>query len=272
VAWNGAGGAAIVLLVLVLGIVGPYALPTDPIAQNLRLRLQAPGSAPYWLGTDQLGRDMLSRLVFGARVSLSIAFAAVVGAAAIGSVVGLLGGFYPRIAGVALMRLADVAFAIPYILMALALVTVVGPGARNIVLVLIATRWVVFARVLYGEALALRGSDFISGARAAGASETRILGRYVVPNVLNSLVVLVTLELAFAIITESALTFLGLGVQPPTPSWGWMLSDGRNYLAVAWWVSTIPGLGIMATVLGFNLLGDWLRDRVDPRLRRGAGG
>ena len=170
------------------------------------------------------------------------------------------------------MRLADVAFAIPYILMALALVTAVGPGARNIVLVLIATRWVVFARVLYGEALTLRGSDFIVGARAAGATETRILGRYVVPNVLNSLVVLVTLEIAFAIITESALTFLGLGVQPPTPSWGWMLSDGRNYLAVAWWVSTIPGLGIMATVLGFNLLGDWLRDRVDPRLRRGAGG
>jgi peptide/nickel transport system permease protein len=228
---------------------------------------QARGAWEHPLGTDHLGRDILSRILHGGRISLGVGLASVGLAALIGVSLGLLAGFNGGRTDAVIMRVVDVFLAIPYILLAMGVVFALGPSLVNVVLVMAATRWVQFARIVRADVLSIREREFVSGARARGNRAARVLLRHVLPNALTPIIVVATLELAFMIIYESALSFLGLGVQPPTPTWGWMLADGRNYVATAWWLATFPGLAIMATVLAVNLLGDWLRDTLDPRLR-----
>src|SRR5438309_477501 len=214
-----------------------------------------------------LSRDILSRILHGGRISLGVGLTAVTLSALIGVTLGLLAGFFGGRADALIMRIVDVFLAIPYILLAMGVVFALGPSLLNVILVMAVTRWVQFARIVRADVLSIREREFVSGARARGNRSLRLLLRHVLPNALTPIIVVATLELAFMIIYESALSFLGLGVQPPTPTWGWMLADGRNYIATAWWLATFPGLAIMLTVLAVNLLGDWLRDTLDPRLK-----
>ncbi len=269
--------AALIGLVILVGvatsaILAPAVAPYDPIVQEIALRLKppgwtVPGGRTYLLGTDHLGRDILSRLIFGARVSLIIGFSAVALAGTLGTLIGLVAGYRGGRVDDFCMRLTDTMLAMPFILLALAVIAVLGPSLRNIIFVLGITSWVSYARVVRGEVLTLRTREFVSAARALGSSGGRIVFRHLLPNVLTPVIVIATLEVARMIILESALSFLGLGVQPPTPTWGGMLADGRAYLSTSWWLATFPGLSIMLTVLGINLLGDWLRDVLDPRLQ-----
>jgi peptide/nickel transport system permease protein len=260
---------------LVIGgsaVFAPQLAPWDPAKQMLLKRLRPPmwqerGLSEHPLGTDHLGRDILSRILYGGRISLGVGLVAVTLAALIGVSFGLVAGFFGGRADALIMRIVDVFLAIPYILLAMGVVFALGPSLLNVILVMGATRWVQFARIVRADVLSLREREFVAGARARGNRSLRLLLRHVLPNALTPIIVVATLELAFMIIYESALSFLGLGVQPPTPTWGWMLADGRNYVATAWWLSTFPGLAIMLTVLAVNLLGDWLRDTLDPRLK-----
>ena len=264
----------ITVLVLMGGaaVLAPQVAPWDPGRQMLMKRLRPPawqarGLREHPLGTDHLGRDILSRILYGGRISLGVGLSAVTLSALIGVSLGLLAGFHGGRTDAVIMRVVDVFLAIPYILLAMGVVFALGPSLLNVILVMAATRWVQFARIVRADVLSIREREFVSGARARGNRGLRLLLRHVLPNALTPIIVVATLELAFMIIYESALSFLGLGVQPPTPTWGWMLSDGRNYLATAWWLATFPGLTIMLTVLAVNLLGDWLRDTLDPRLK-----
>jgi peptide/nickel transport system permease protein len=262
----GASLGAIVLLVLIAAALGAQILaPADPNAQETGKRLLPPGSSGHLLGTDALGRDILSRLIYGSRVSLIVGFLAVAISAAIGITVGVVSGFYRRTLDGVLSWLGNVQLSFPFILLAIAVVAVLGPGLRNVILVLGVTGWVVYARIARGDVLAVRDLDYVTAARSLGASDLRLMVRHVLPNILPPLIVVGTFEVARMIISEAALSFLGLGVEPRIPSWGSMLADGRQYLDVAWWLATLPGLAIMVTVLGINLLGDWLRDEFDPR-------
>ena len=268
---TGTLGAAILAAAAVVATGAPYLAPTSPLAQNLLLRLRPPGThgpaAAFWLGTDGLGRDVLSRLLFGARVSLVVAGLAIVFSGAVGTALGMLAGYYRGRIGAVLMRFVDMVLSIPFLLLAIAVVAVLGPSLLNTVLVLGLTRWPRYARVAFAQTLAARRREFVEAARALGSADGRLMVRHVLPEVLPSAVVVATLEVGLMIVFEAALSFLGLGVQPPTPSWGSMLADGRDYLATAWWLATFPGLAIMLTVLGANLLGDEIRDRLDPRVR-----
>jgi peptide/nickel transport system permease protein len=233
-------------------LLAPRIAPWDPARQMLLKRLRPPawearGLREHPLGTDHLGRDILSRILYGGRISLLVGLSAVALAAGLGVTLGLCAGFFGGRADAIIMRIVDVFLAIPYILLAMGVVFALGPSLLNVILVMGATRWVQFARIVRADVLSIR--------------------ERVLPNALTPIIVVATLELAFMIIYESALSFLGLGVQPPTPTWGWMLADGRNYVATAWWLATFPGLAIMLTVLAVNLLGDWLRDTLDPRLK-----
>jgi peptide/nickel transport system permease protein len=264
----------ITVLVVMSGaaILAPQIAPWDPARQMLMKRLRPPawearGLREHPLGTDHLGRDILSRIVYGGRISLGVGLSAVTLSALIGVSLGLLAGFHGGRTDAVVMRVADVFLAIPYILLAMGVVFALGPSLLNVILVMAVTRWVQFARIVRADVLSIREREFVSGARARGNRSLRLLLRHVLPNALTPIIVVATLELAFMIIYESALSFLGLGVQPPTPTWGWMLADGRNYIATAWWLATFPGLAIMLTVLAVNLLGDWLRDTLDPRLK-----
>ena len=264
----------ITVLVVMSGaaILAPQIAPWDPARQMLMKRLRPPawearGLREHPLGTDHLGRDILSRIVYGGRISLGVGLSAVTLSALIGVTLGLLAGFHGGRTDAVVMRVADVFLAIPYILLAMGVVFALGPSLLNVILVMAVTRWVQFARIVRADVLSIREREFVSGARARGNRSLRLLLRHVLPNALTPIIVVATLELAFMIIYESALSFLGLGVQPPTPTWGWMLADGRNYIATAWWLATLPGLAIMLTVLAVNLLGDWLRDTLDPRLK-----
>ncbi len=269
--------AALVGLVILLGVVvsailAPAITPYDPIVQEITFRLKPPGWAGpggqiYPLGTDHLGRDILSRIIFGARISLIIGLSAVAVAGTLGTLIGLVAGYRGGRVDDLCMRLTDTMLAMPFILLALAVIAVLGPSLRNIIFVLGVTSWVSYARVVRAEVLTLRTREFVAAARALGGGGRRIVFRHLLPNVLTPVIVIATLEVARMIILESALSFLGLGVQPPTPTWGGMLADGRAYLSTAWWLATLPGLSIMLTVLGINLLGDWLRDVLDPRLQ-----
>jgi peptide/nickel transport system permease protein len=260
------------LLVGGSAVLAPQLAPWDPGKQMLLKRLRPPmwqerGLREHPLGTDHLGRDILSRILWGGRISLGVGLTAVTLSALIGVSFGMVAGFFGGRADALIMRIVDVFLAIPYILLAMGVVFALGPSLLNVVLVMGATRWVQFARIVRADVLSLREREFVAGARARGNRSLRLLLRHVLPNALTPIIVVATLELAFMIIYESALSFLGLGVQPPTPTWGWMLADGRNYVATAWWLATFPGLAIMLTVLAVNLLGDWLRDTLDPRLK-----
>jgi len=265
-------GIAVLLLMGGAALAAPQIAPWDPGRQMLVKRLRPPmwqerGLREHPLGTDHLGRDILSRILYGGRISLGVGLSAVTLSGLIGVTLGLLAGFHGGRTDAFIMRVVDVFLAIPYILLAMGVVFALGPSLLNVILVMAATRWVQFARIVRADVLSIREREFVSGARARGNRSLRLLLRHVLPNALTPIIVVATLELAFMIIYESALSFLGLGVQPPTPTWGWMLADGRNYVATAWWLATFPGLAIMLTVLAVNLLGDWLRDTLDPRLK-----
>jgi peptide/nickel transport system permease protein len=226
------------------------------------------GDRRYILGTDHLGRDLLSRIVYGSQVSLVVGFTAVIIGGVLGTALGVIAGFFGGPSDEIIMAIADMQLAFPTILLAIAVIAVLGPSFSNLVLVIGISGWVTYARVARGQVLSLREKEFVEAIRAQGGSRLRIIWRHILPNILAPLIVVATLDLARTIILESTLSFLALGIQPPTPSWGGMLSDGREYLLSAWWIATFPGVALMLTALSFNRLGDWLRDHTDPRLRR----
>jgi peptide/nickel transport system permease protein len=265
-------GAVVVALVLLTAAAAPWLAPADPVEQEIANRLKPPGwvdDAGRWhpLGTDHLGRDLLARVVFGARPALLVGFAAVAISGVLGMLAGLLSGYFGGVVDDVLMRLGDVQLAFPFILLAIAVIGVLGPSLFTIIAVIGVSSWVVYARVVRGAVLSLREREFVQAAFALGVRDGRIVFRHIVPNVLTPWLVVATLDMARVIVIESALSFLGLGVQPPTPTWGGMLADGRVYISTAWWLATFPGLAILITVLGINLLGDGLRDTLDPRLK-----
>jgi peptide/nickel transport system permease protein len=257
----------IIVVVVALALFAEHLAPAAPNRQNLRETLKAPSSA-HLMGTDPLGRDILSRLIYGARVSLVIGLSAVGLAGVLGVVLGLLAATLRGWTGEGVMRLADMTLSLPAVLVALAVAATVGPSLSNVIVLIGLLYWAHFARMVRAEALSLVARDYVTAARATGCSTARLLFRHVLPNVLNTVIVVATLQLAAAILLEATLSFLGVGVPPPTPTWGTMVSEGRPYIASAWWVVTFPGGAIMLTVLAINLLGDWLRDRLDPSLRR----
>lgn len=260
-------GFAIVLIIVAVAVLAPAIAPFAYDDDDLANTLAAPGSANHLLGTDALGRDILSRLIFGARVSLAVAGSSVILAAALGIVLGLISGYFGGIVDAIIMRLADVQLSFPYLLLAITIVALLRPNLGNLIIVLVIRSWVVYTRLIRASTLSLKSRDFVQSARVVGANEWRILFRHVAPNVVASAVVVSSFQLAELIILEASLSFLGLGVQPPIPSWGSMLGDGREYMTTAWWLATLPGCCIIVTVLGVNLLGDALRDFLDPRLR-----
>ena len=267
----GPGGAAVAAVVLV-ALLAPVLAPHDLGAFDLAHRLAPPiwserGDWNHPFGTDTLGRDILSRILFGARTSLGMAGAAVLVAAALGILLGLLSGYAGSWADVLIMRLADVQLSFPYLLLAIAVMALLKPSLVNLVVVLVLRSWVVYARLIRVVTLSAREREFVMAARAVGARGARILFRHIAPNVVGPAIVVSSFQLAELIIVESSLSFLGLGVQPPTPSWGGMISEGREYVGTAWWLSAIPGSAIVVTVLGANLFGDALRRSLDPRLR-----
>lgn len=232
---------------------------------DLRARLQPPfQSVTHILGTDPLGRDVLARIAAGGKISLLVGLLSVSGAMLIGTAAGLIAGYYRGIADLVLMRIADVQLAMPFMLMALTFIAIVGPGLTILIVLMIVAQWVQYARLVRGLVLSLRDREFIQSARAIGVSKPAIILKHVLPNIIGPVIVLMTLNVATNILLESSLTFVGMGVDPTIPSWGGMLADGRTYVQSAWWVSVFPGLAIMFTVLGLNLLGDWLRDHLDP--------
>lgn len=258
--------AIVVLLAfLVAGIFAPWLAPYDPNAQDLALRLQPPLTEGHLLGTDSLGRDVLSRLLYGSRISLIVGFSAVLLAAVIGIVIGLVSGYVGGWVDSLLMRVVDAWLAFPFLLLAIAIVAVLGRGLDNIVIALVVTGWVLYARLVRGETLSLREREFVLSARGLGASPVAIMVKHILPNCLAPVMVVATLEIGVVIVTEASLSFLGLGASASEPSWGGMLADGRAYLTRAWWLATLPGLAIFAIVLAVNVLGDALRDALDPR-------
>ncbi|MCC7370544.1 MAG: ABC transporter permease [Chloroflexi bacterium] len=266
-------GATVVGLVILLAVLAPVVVTRDPITQNLALAnrppaWQARGSIQAPLGTDQFGRDVWSRIVYGAQISLAIGTTAALLGAVVGVSAGLAAGFYGGKVDILVMRIVDLNLAFPLILLALAIAAILGPSLQNLILVMALTTWMIYARVVRGVTLSIREREFIQAARAIGVSNVRIMWRHILPNLMAPVLVIFTLELARVILMESALSFLGVGVPPPTPTWGRMLAEGRNVLTTAPWIATFPGVAITLTVLGVNLFGDGLRDLLDPRLRK----
>jgi peptide/nickel transport system permease protein len=263
----------ILLIVLIVpAIFADVIAPHDPEKLNLTSRLQPPawlegGSTEFFLGTDRHGFDILSRIIHGARISLAISLLAIGLGGGVGTILGLLAAYRGGWSDTLIMRVVDIKLAFPSILLALVLVAVMGPGFQTVVLVIALLLWARFARMVRGEALAIKEQDFIARAQVAGASPLRIMMRHIFPNVVNTVVVLATLEIGHVIILESTLSFLGAGLVKPTPAWGLMVADGRALIVTAWWLFFFPTLAIVLTVLAMNLLGDWLRDRLDPKLR-----
>lgn len=265
-------GLGVVVVVLLAALLAPWIVPFDPLEQDINQRLKEPGwetaaGRVHPLGTDHLGRDILARVIFGSRIALVVGLSAVLISGVLGMAIGLVAGYFGGKVDDFFMRLADVQLAFPFILLAIAVIGVLGPSLRNIIIVIGVSSWVVYARVVRGEVLSIREREFVQAAIALGSRDGRILLRHVLPNAFTPWLVVATLDMARVIVIESALSFLGLGVQPPTPTWGGMLADGRVYLSTAWWLATFPGLAILVTVLGINLLGDGLRDTLDPRLK-----
>jgi peptide/nickel transport system permease protein len=269
---SGAVGAALLAVLLAAGFVGSLVTPYHPAAQNLGLTVHPPSLVPvrgavHLLGTDQLGRDVFSRLLVGLRISLLVALAVVPLSTLVGLTVGMVTGYRGGWLDIALMRLVDAQLSIPTLLLTVAVIAVLGSGLLQIVAVLVIAGWPSYARVVRAEVLSLREREFAAAARAVGASDVRILSQHVLPNVLPTVLVLATLHLPVVIVLEAALSFLGLGIQPPTPSLGQMLGYSQDLVWQAWWMPTIPGVAITLVVLAFNLLGDRMRDVLDPRLR-----
>jgi len=263
----------IVLALLVAAVCSPQVAPHNPVRERLIDRLLPPawgkdGEWRYLLGTDHLGRDVVSRIIYGSRVSLVVGFAAVAVGGSLGIVLGVMAGYVGGRLDEGIMALADIQLAFPTILLAITVIAVLGPSFTNLVLIIGLSGWVTYARIARGQMLSLREKEFVEASRAQGSDPLRTVCRHILPNMLSPLIVVATLDLARTIILESTLSFLGLGMQPPTPSWGGMLSDGREYLLTAWWIATFPGLALMLTALSFNRLGDWARDLTDPRLGR----
>ena len=248
-------------------IVGGIAGQEVSIGDKVEITTQRGGSTKYLLGTDKLGRDVLSRIIHGARVSLTISLLAVVLGGGIGTILGLVAGYFGGIWDGLIMRLVDLMLAFPSILLALVMVAAIGSGYSTVIIVIVVLLWSRYARVVRGEALAIKQSDYIARARVAGASHVRIMLRHIFPNLVNTVIVLATLEVGAVIILESTLSFLGAGIPRPTPAWGVMVADGRELIIANWWIFFFPTLAIVLTVLSMNLLGDWLRDRLDPKLR-----
>jgi peptide/nickel transport system permease protein len=267
------GSWLILLGLVVTALLSPYVAPHNPLRERLIDRLLPPawvedGEWRYLLGTDHLGRDLVSRIIYGSRVSLVVGVAAVAIGGALGIALGVAAGFLGGQTDEVIMAVADMQLAFPTILFAIAIIAVLGPSFINLVIVIGISGWVTYARIARGQVLSVREKEFVEAIRAQGGSQWRIVWRHILPNILSPLIVVATLDLARTIILESTLSFLGLGIQPPTPSWGGMLSDGREYLLSAWWIATFPGVALMLTALSFNRLGDWVRDLTDPRLRR----
>ena len=259
-------GGLVILLLVAVALTAPWISPYDPNNQVLSDRLLPP-SWHHWMGTDQYGRDILSRMIFGSRISLAVGLVAVSIYVLIGTTIGAVAGYYGGWVDSLLMRFTDIFLCIPSFLLILMVIAFVGPSILNIMVVIGLTSWTDVARLVRGEILSLKEREFIQAAKVIGMRDARIILRHLLPNALGPVLVVATLGIGGAVLVESALSYLGLGVQPPTPSWGNMLEEGKDHLTDAWWLITFPGLAIFVTVLGYNLLGEGLRDRLDPRLR-----
>lgn len=265
--------ALCLLPVIICGIFGPLFYPHDPTLMNLEGALKPPaflpgGDVSYFLGTDHMGRDLLSRLIEGARISLLISVFGVLVSGFIGCSLGMLAGYIGGIPDEVIMRIVDAQMSIPAILLTILLAAALGAGVTTIIISISVVFWTGYARVIRGETISLKQREFVTSAKVTGCSKARIIFKHVFPNLLSTVTVLATLQLGRAILIEASITFLGVGLQPPDTAWGLMISEGRIYMATAWWIPTFAGLAIMATVLGSNLMGDWLRDKFDPKLRQ----
>jgi peptide/nickel transport system permease protein len=267
----------LILTVLVLAaIAAPYLAPHSPTDGDITRKLISPvwterGDWEHPLGTDRFGRDVLSRVIYGSRISLAVSLVAIFVAGTLGTLVGLVAGYRGGLVDAFLMRLTDIGLSLPIILIAVVMVAVSEPSFRNVILVIALLLWPRFARQIRGETLAVKEHDFVALALVAGRSSAWIIRRHIFPNVVPTLLVITTLQVGFVILLEGTLSFLGVGVPPPNPAWGLMIADGRGFLATAWWISLFPGLAMLLTVLAVNLMGDWLRDHLDPKLRQVGG-
>jgi peptide/nickel transport system permease protein len=269
---SGAFNVAFLAALTLTAVFAPVLTHYDPTASEVTQRLLPPawvhgGSRAHLLGTDQLGRDVFTRLIYGSRISLMVGLTTVAMSSVLGSGLGLLAGYYEGTFGAVLMRIADVQLAVPFLLLAIAVAAVLGVGLLNVILILGIAGWVSFARLTRGQVLSIKHKDYVEAARAVGAGVPVTIVRHILPNVITPIIVIATATVANNIVVEASLTFLGLGVQPDLPSWGNMLASSRDYLNVGWWMSVFPGLALTLTVLTVNLLGDWLRDYLDPTLR-----
>jgi peptide/nickel transport system permease protein len=264
-------GVGIVLAVVAVGLAAPLLAPYDPLALDIANRLQ-PLSRAHPFGTDHLGRDLLSRIIYGARISLGVGVTIAVMGALVGTVLGLLAGYLGGKVDETIMRICDMFLAFPALILAMALAASLGPSLRNTMLALVVIWWPWYTRIMRGQVLALREAEYVMAARSLGASTRRLMFLHLLPNAIPPIIVQATLDIGNAILIAPSLSFLGFGAQPPAPEWGAMTSDGRTFLRDFWWYPTFPGLAIMGTVIGFNLMGDGLRDLLDPRLRRQVGG
>jgi peptide/nickel transport system permease protein len=259
-------GLLIIILLIFVGIFGQFLTPCDPMKSVLTDKLLPPLTEGHLLGTDDLGRDVFSRIILGARVSLIIGVVTVVISGAIGIILGIIAGYFGGWIDMILMRIVDMQLSFPFILLALVVNAILGGGLRNIIISLVVGGWVVFARVVRSEVLAIREKEFVLACTATGVSRWEVIVKHILPNLFTPIIVLASLQVANFIIAEASVSFLGFGVQPPQPAWGNMLSEGKDYIFNAWWLITFPGLAIVTTALGINLFGDWLRDELDPTL------
>jgi peptide/nickel transport system permease protein len=263
----------VVGLLVFCALFAPLLAPHSPIEGSLGKRLIPPlgmegSSLEHVLGTDRLGRDTLSRLIYGAQISLAVSLAGILLTGVVGAAIGLLAGFWGAWVDTICMRLVDISLSLPGILMAVLLSVVFKPSFTNVVIVVIFLLWPSYARLVRGETLSLKQQEFVALARVAGCSSLTIMYRHLLPNLAPSILVLATLQVGFVIVLEASLSFIGVGIPPPTPSWGVMVADGRGLIEQAWWISILPGLAILVTVVSLNILGDWVRDRLDPKLRQ----
>ena len=267
---GGLVGSVLVVLVIAVAVLAPLISPYDPEKQNIVHRLKPPfwaeeGSVDHLLGTDSIGRDLLSRIIYGSRVSLFVGIMATLFSALLGITLGLVSGYLRGPVDSTISRVGDVQQAIPFLVLAIAVAAMLGPGLWNLILVLVVTTWVTFFRVVRGEVLSVREEQYVLSARSIGASNSRIMLRYILPNVAASIIVVATLLAANMIIFEASLSFLGLGVPSNVPTWGRIVADGRDYVASEWWIALFPGVAILITVMAMNLLGDWWREELDPK-------